>query len=82
MGVDGRIPKMTLRIEGQTLLLTGHIHNNEVGRSGIPGVGEIRSRGASTEDEHSRDTYIRQNRVRPTFILHEMFEGTWRDRCY
>lgn len=76
-GVDAGIPTMTLRIPGQTLVLTGHIHNNEVGPQGFLGLGDWAHKGPSDLDRSTRSHFPSAD-----FVLHQNVAGEWKDSCY
>jgi len=76
-GVDGRIPEMTLRSPGQTLVLTGHIHNNGVGPKGFLGLGGFVANGPSPDDRYARSHF-----PSAAFVLHQNVAGEWEDSCY
>lgn len=77
VGIDGKIPSMTLRIPGHSLVLMGHIHNRQVGPQGFLGLAGWVQRGPSGGDKFARSHF-----PSATFVLHENVAGEWKDSCY
>ncbi len=72
-----RFVSLTLIRDGQTLLLTGHIHNREVGPQGFLGLGGWAQRGPSPGDRSAKPHFPNAK-----FVLHQKINGNWQDSCY
>lgn len=76
VGVDGAV-NPTFNRPGLTLVLSSHIHNNDIGPKGFLGLGGWVGKGASPADLRTASHFSDAD-----FILHQRENGKWVDSCF
>ena len=76
LGGDGHV-EPTLRRDGLTLLVSGHIHNRSPGPKGFLGLGGWVERGPSDGDRLTR-----QRIPNAQFVVQQVVNNKWTDYCF